>query len=850
MNFNLKNTSIYQTVKWEKNPIFKFRGFFKILFFILFLALLTLFIFGALKGILSDEILKKFLGGAILSLVLGVFFWEVSLFFNLKLKFPKLKYSISEAILRPEDFNLASFLDFKAAKVCQRTLKFSQRKKFRGFPKEVLLYFLVNPKIEEINFIFGRGQLSFSELKNKLKREFLRIEAGAEETQNFNQIIFAAAKIARDRGKQRIGVGDILISFAQNDPFFKKVLVLQDLQSEDIENLASWYERIQELVVKLKKLWEYENLLKKGSIGKDWAAGYTITLDRYSFDLREYLRKTGFKEIVGHEKEIKHIERVLEKKEINNVLLVGEPGTGRKSIVEALAQRAFFGKSSPQVNYKRILKFDLTSLLAEITSAEESETVLDRGFVEAVRAGNIILMIDEFHNFVSPRPKLGVVDISGILGRYLPLSSFQIIAITTYQGLHTIIEKNPSLLGLFEKVEVLEISDRETLEFLENYIPYFERKHQRFIGYKALREILRLGSRYLTQTPFPDKAIRLLDEAMVYLTLYTKDRVLELGHIKKVVSEKIEIPLGELEAKEKEALLNLEKLIHQRIINQEEAVKDVSAALRRARAEVRLRTGPIGTFLFLGPTGVGKTETSKALSAIYFRGEEKMIRLDMSEFQNINDIKRLIGFEGVEGLLTTPVRENPFSLVLLDELEKTHPNILNLFLQVLDEGWLTDGFGRKVDFKNTIIIGTSNAGSEIIRQDIEKDKKMDMVKKDLLDYVFRQRIFRPEFINRFDAVVVFKPLSRENLLDIARLMLNKLAKNLEDKGIELEISQALKEEIVKLGYSPTFGAREMKRVIQNKVENALAEAILSGKLKRGDKVKVEPEDFSLKINSS
>jgi len=847
MNFNLKNTSIYQTVKWGRNPIFKFRRFFKILFFVLFLIFLTLFILGALKGILSNEILKKFLGGAILSLILGVFFGEASLFFNQKLKFPKLTYSISKAILRPEDFNLASFLDFEAARVCQRTLKFSRRKKFKGFSEEALLYFLANPKIEEINFVFGRGELNFSKLKNKLKREFLKIESLTKKTQNFSQIIFEAAKIARDRGKQRIGVGDILISFAQNNLFFKKVLVLQDLKSEDIENLTSWYERVQERVVKLKKFWEYENLLKKGSIAKDWAAGYTITLDRYSLDLREHLRKTGFKEIVGHKKEIKHIERVLEKKEINNVLLIGEPGTGRKSIVEALAQRAFFGKSSSQVNYKRILKFDLTSLLAEITSAEESETVLDQGFAEAVRAGNIILMIDEFQNFVSPRPKLGVVDISGILGRYLPLSSFQIIAVTTYQGLHAIIEKNPSLLSFFEKVEVLEIPDRETLEFLENYVPYFERKHQRFISYKALREILRLGSRYLTQTPFPEKAIRLLDEAMAYLTLYTKDRALKPEHIKKVVSEKIEIPLGELETKEKEALLNLEKLIHQRIINQEEAVKEVSAALRRARAEVRLRTGPIGTFLFLGPTGVGKTETSKALAQVYFGKEQRMIRLDMSEFQSLSDIKRLIGSEGGDGLLTTPVRENPFSLVLLDELEKAHPNILNLFLQVLDEGWLTDGFGRKVDFKNIIIIGTSNAGSEIIRQDIEKDRKMDMVKKDLLDHLFRQRIFRPEFINRFDAVVVFKPLSRENLLDIAQLMLNKLAENLADNGIGFEITQDLKEEIVKFGYSPTFGAREMRRVIQNKVENVLAEAILSSKLKRGDKIEVRAKDFSLII---
>ncbi len=436
------------------------------------------------------------------------------------------------------------------------------------------------------------------------------------------------------------------------------------------------------------------------------------------------------------------------------------------------------------------------------------------------------------------------------MARYLPLSTFQIIAITTYQGLHKIVERNPSLLNLFEKVEVSEISEKETLEFLENYVPFFEKKYKRFISYKALREILRMSSRYLTQTPFPEKALRLLDEAMSFLSLYTKDAVLESWHIKKVVSEKIEIPLEELERKEKEVLLNLEKLIHQRIIDQEEAVKEVSSALRRARAEVQLRAGPIGSFLFLGPTGVGKTETSKALAAIYFGKESRMIRLDMSEFQNLEDIKRLIGQAGQEGLLTTPVRENPFSLVLLDEIEKAHPNILNLFLQVLDEGWVTDGLGRKIDFRNTIIIATSNAGAEVIREDIAKDKKLDIIKEDLLDYLLKKRIFRPEFINRFDAVVVFKPLSRENLLDIAQLMLKKLAENLRDKGIEFEITQELKEKIVELGYSPEFGARQMRRVIQDKVENVLANAILSGKLKRGNKVKVDPKKFRLIITKN
>jgi ATP-dependent Clp protease ATP-binding subunit ClpA len=316
-------------------------------------------------------------------------------------------------------------------------------------------------------------------------------------------------------------------------------------------------------------------------------------------------------------------------------------------------------------------------------------------------------------------------------------------------------------------------------------------------------------------------------------------------HVAKVVRDKTKIPVGEIEIKERTILLNLEKSIHQRIIDQEEAVKEVSTALRRARAEVTVRKGPMGVFLFLGPTGVGKTETAKALAEIYFGAEERMIRLDMSEFQNVADIPRFIGAPGQEGLLTTPVRENPFSLILLDELEKAHPNILNLFLQVFDEGHLTDGSNRKVDFKNAVIIATSNAGYQVILQALKQNMEWSKVKEIILDYLFAEGLFRPEFINRFDAVVIFKPLSKENLLDIAELLLQKLRKTLKEKAIDFVITKELEEKIVELGYDPKFGAREMRRVIQDKVENVLAKAILSGELTRGSKAQIDPETFQL-----
>jgi ATP-dependent Clp protease ATP-binding subunit ClpC len=382
-------------------------------------------------------------------------------------------------------------------------------------------------------------------------------------------------------------------------------------------------------------------------------------------------------------------------------------------------------------------------------------------------------------------------------------------------------------------------------------VPFFENKLKRFISYKALREIVKLSSRFLPSLAFPDKAVRLLDESIAHLVVYTKEKILQPKHIRKIVSEKTQLPLEELEQKEKEILLNLEKLLHQRIVDQDEAVKELANSLRRARADVKTKTGPMGTFLFLGPTGVGKTETAKALAELYFGSEKRMLRFDMGEYQNIEDINRLLGSTEMPGVLTTAVKENPFSLVLLDELEKAHPNILNLFLRVLDEGFLSDNVGRKIDFQNTMIVATSNAGAEIIRQDINQDKKLDILKDELIDKLLAEKTFKPEFINRFDGIVVFKPLSKQNLLAIVDMLLNKLVKNLDEKGISLQIEQVVKEKIVDLSYNPVFGAREMKRVIQDSVENLLAEHLLSGKIKRGDRVKIDAgadDNFQLLIN--
>ncbi|KPJ57066.1 hypothetical protein AMJ49_02835 [Parcubacteria bacterium DG_74_2] len=833
--FNLRETAIFQALVWSK--IFGIFSFLKKIFLILFFVSFILFTFRFLKS-------EFFL----VSLSLFFIFWYLEAFFNSKIKKPHLfltEATLEKAIAEPQNYNLAEFLDFELARAVFNSIKFAKKKGLPEVSSTVLLYNLISEN-RKLNFIFSRILLDMSDIKEILEKYFEGVGKKKFErifSKDFKETILESLKIIKERGKKTIEIGDVLIALAKKDLIFKKILIDSKLKIQDIENLVFWLEDLEKIIEKRKRFWDLENLLHFGSLGKEWAAAYTITLDRFSIDITELVKKQRFPEIIGHKREIEAMERILSSPELNDALIVGEAGSGRKSMIYALAEKSCLGQCLPELNYKRVLMLDIPSLLAQTESLEKEEAVLDTIFNEVITARNVILIIDEFHNYVGPR-RPGTIDISGILSSYLSSPLFKLVAITTFEGLHKSIELNPTILSFLGKIEVSEISERETMMLLEDLALRLEGKYKLFISYPALRDIVTFASKYLPAIPFPEKAMKLLEEIVVHV-FQARGKMVLPEHVAKIVTEKTEIPVGEIEIKEKAILLNLENIIHQRIINQEEAVKEVSAALRRARAEISLRKGPIGSFLFLGPTGVGKTETSKVLAEVYFGAEERMIRLDMSEFQNITDISRLLGAPGQEGLLTTPVRENPFSLILLDEFEKAHSDILNLFLQVFDEGRLTDGLGRKVDFKNTIIISTSNAGYQIILEALKKKTEWSEIKEKLLDFIFEKGIFRPELINRFDAVVVFKPLTKENLLDIAELLLKKMVKNLREKEIKLVITQSLKEKIVELSYSPQFGARQMQRIIQDKVGNPLAYAFLSGKIKRGDMVEVDPENFEI-----
>ena len=857
-NFDTRKTLVSTSLKVSSFPLFKYANVLAQLcayLFVVSLVLTGLSFFGVGSEPMAIKI-------SVFLLFLTLLFWEVSLFIELKVKklpTPLLSSGIfldpaNDSSKIPGKYNVADFLSLPSCQIVEEAIRVCKNRRLSEVGSESLLYaaLKVNSDCQMLFYRLGIDvQKLQEELKNYLEKQHRLQKFSLVLSSSFQKTITKAARIAIGRGYQAIGVKELLVALTEEDTFLKKVLISYDLKEKDIENITVWLDGLERQIARSKQFWTKESLSKFGSLGKDWASGFTFVLDQFSLDWRDIVSKNIFNEIIGHKQEIDELEIVLAKSDLSNALIIGDKGIGRKSIVEALAQRCYLGTGLQELASKRVVELNMVSLTSQLQDPEKIETALAEIFQEVAAAGNIILVIDELDSFVEQKVKKpGAIDISVILAKYLAMPNFHFVGITSFEGLHQKLEQNPSFLEYFRRIEVSEISESETIMVLQSLALHIEHTYHLLVTYPAIREIINLTGRYFPSTPFPKKAIDVLSEAAVYVNSL-KEKVILPRHIAKIISDKTKIPVGKMEFKEKSVLLNLEVLIHQRIINQEEAVHEISIAMRRARSGIGSKKRPMGVFLFLGPTGVGKTETAKALAEIYFGQEEKMIRLDMSEFQAISDIPRLIGqVSPVEeqGLLTTPVRENPFSLVLLDEIEKAHPNILNLFLQVFDEGHITDGQGRKVIFTNTIIISTSNAGADIIFQQVEAGATIE--KDKIFDVLFQKGIFKPEFVNRFDAAVFFHSLTKENLLDIAQLTLGNLAKNLKEKDINFTITEPLKEKIVELSYKPEFGAREMRRVVQDRVENVVAEALLSDKITKGDSIEINPENFQIVKTSS
>ena len=618
------------------------------------------------------------------------------------------------------------------------------------------------------------------------------------------------------------------------------------IRREDFQAAVAWeVSRQKEDYIK-KRFWLEENLFAYTGFAGDLSYGYAPFLERYTEKIDAL---SGYEHFIGREEELAILERILSRDKQSNALVIGEPGVGKMSLVQKFARMSKRGQTLENLSRKRVCLLDLNRALAGVANPAETEERLIKIFAQARSAGNIILAINDFHNFTdsaSGTEGLGKKDISRIITPFLEGEGLQFIAITTYKGLHEHIEKRPEMLGLFEKVEVKEPDKKMTELICQDSAREIESRVKVKITVQAVKEIVEKADLYITDAPFPKKAIDLLEEATIYAAVQSSDYFVKPIHVDAVISQKTEIPVGRLKEEEKEKLANLEDILHRRVINQNGAISDIASAMRRGRLGIGEKKRPIGSFLFMGPTGVGKTETAKALAEVYFGSEKRMNRFDMSEFQGAGAIEKMIGSKqkGTTGLLTTAVKENPFALLLLDEIEKADYGVLNLFLQVLDEGWLTDSFGRKINFRNQIIIATSNAGAEFIRAGIGKEEGAEELRKRLLDHILEKGVFRPEFLNRFDGTIVFKPLSRENLFKIAELMLNGLKKRLAKQDIVFNFEDSLSLKIAELGYDPANGARPMRRVIQKRVEDLIAKKMLTGEIKKRVPFEVTAEDIS------
>lgn len=630
-----------------------------------------------------------------------------------------------------------------------------------------------------------------------------------------------------EAGVDTIHAGTVVAAIIQQTPAIKDFLQQHKARPEAVIDTFTWLER----------LLSYSRQPKPsfGGIGRDWATGYTPNIDQFGQNISQSLQiGGGHFHYLGSGDSANLIIHTLGEGN-GSVAIVGGPGSGKTSLVYSVAQRLLTGESR-QLQYYQIISLNASLILSK--DKTQLERLMITLFAEAVQARNIILFLDDARLFFGSGT--GAMDISQVLLPILRNRSLKIITAFTPNDFQKLKAANESLASALTTVNLTEPSEKDTMKILEDSALTLENKANVLVSYEAICESYRLSNQYIQDQAYPGKAIKLLEQAVPY----AENQVLSAVSLQKAVEASMGIHVGQAEAPEADKLLHLEDKIHERMINQKRAVSVIASALRRGRAGVSNPNRPIGSFLFLGPTGVGKTELARSLAATYYGDERQMIRLDMSEYQQASDVSRLLedGQDNSQSLLIE-IRQQPFSVVLLDEIEKAHPNILNLLLQLLDEGQLTDSNGKTASFKNAIIITTSNAGANDIIEHIVAGKDLAEFERPLIDKLIASGQFKPELINRYDEVVLFRPLNQDELRQVASLMLAGVNKTLQQQNITVQLTDAAFDKIVKEGYDPQFGARPMRRVIQKSVEDAVAVKILDGSAKPGSAITLDVQDL-------
>lgn len=779
-----------------------------------------------------------------------------------------------------QDIAALSHLDARATQVLSEALNEAKRQKQTFIEPEHLFYGLISDR--EVFKLLQDFSVDMAQMARELQaQEKIGSFVGEPKlSEGSKQILESAYSSVKQRKLDFVTPEDILLSFFnQSTP----TPVTEKLKTQGVAK-----EKIEE---KLSKSTEYQS-------------GKKSVLKEYSIDLTEQARSGKLDPIAGRDREIERLTHILLRRTKNNPILIGEAGVGKTAVVEGLAQLMVSGKITSDLKDKKVIMLDLSSLIAGASHRGEFEERL-QGVIKEVLASNnqIILFIDEIHTLIGAGDTEGSLDASNILKPYLGRGQIQIIGTTTTAEYRKNFEKDRAFERRFQPVMVDEPSEEVAIEMMKVIQPKYENFHKVSYSPESIKAAVHLSKRYVGERYLPDKGIDLLDEAGAEVRLAQAagkkpDNVVKPEDIENVVSRWTGIPISKLTEKESEKLLHLEALIHKKFINHERAVKAVSEAIRRGRIGLANANRPIASFIFLGPTGVGKTELAKSLAEIMFGRPDSMIRLDMSEYMEKHEVAKLVGappgYVGYEegGQLTEAVRTKPYSIVLLDEIEKAHPDVFNILLQVLDDGRLTDNKGNTISFKNTVIICTSNIGSTLIRQHLQGtaagavglqikrpvgrppknpavpepvapavppadpnapaqantpeenvgnltayDKRYKDLSKIILDEL--NKFFKPELLNRFDEVVVFEPLTQDNMAAIAKLGIDSTRKLLREQNIDLQISQAGLAQLAKEGFDPVYGARPLRRLIQRSIENPIAIYLINKTIVAGETVTVD-----------